>query len=269
MASGKAVVGSAPGKVVIGESVAVQRVARRADLRSRPPELPIVLEQLERRLKEKAHTRAELIAWLDGRHTWCEWEGSLSAHLFDTAGGARSALDALRGANASVDVELRAADGAELWVYRPAYSFRNKRGLEAAIRESRLGLVLSELVAQVEAGYKTIKQDIDALLREKRIFAIEDDRSGGKRGKVLFACIERGDVQPLYADKDTRGAYQQLAVPEHGKMLEILQGSEFRLPEDVYRRKHERMPSQASQPAPAGRKRPRMRNMTNPSLMGL
>lgn len=236
-----------------------------------PPELPVVLANLERRLREKPHTRGELVAWLDSKHTWCEWKGTISEHLFETASGPRSALDAFRSANASVDVELRESDGAELWVYRLTYSFRNKHGLEKAIRGSRAGLILSELVAHMEGEYKEIKQDIDALLREKRIFAIDDDRTGGKRGKVLFACIDRGDVQALYADLETRAAYHELAVPEHAKVLEVLQNSEFRVPEDIYRRKRDQMGAiaQSSRPAPAARKRPRARNVTNPQLLGL
>ena len=182
-------------------SVAMRLSAARQEKRSKPPELPVVLENLERRLKEKPHTRAELVAWLDGSHAWSTWDGVLSTHLFETSTGPRAALDAFRSANTSVDVELR-ADGAELWVYRLTYAFRNKRGLEAAISASRSGLVLAELISHMEGEYKTIKQDIDALVREKRVFTIDDEHSGRKRGKVLFACVDRGEVDRLYADKE-------------------------------------------------------------------
>jgi hypothetical protein len=247
-------------------SVAQERSKQRAELKSKPPELPVVLEHLERRLKEKAHTRAELLAWLDGGHAWCEWEGTLSTHPFETRGGQRTALEAFRDANPCVDVELR--DSVEHFVYRLAHSFRNKKGLEAAIRQSRSGVILSELAAHMESEYKNIRQDAEALIREKRVFAVEDDRAGGKRGKILFPCVERGEVETLYADKELRTAYHEVPVPEHSVVLEALQDSEFKLPEDAYMRKRDRIGGGGPQAQKAaGRKRPRMRNMTNPSLM--
>lgn len=249
-------------------SVALERGRQRAERKSKLPELPVLLEHLERRLKEKPHPRAELVAWLDGGHAWCEWEGQLSTQLFETRSGPSTALDAFREANPCVEVEMR--DGVETFVYRLAYTFRSKSGLEAAIRASRSGMVLNQLVAHMESEYKTIRQDVDALLRERLVFAVDDDRRAGKKGKVLFACVDRAEAAPLFADKATRDAYAEVAVPDHFKVLEILQHeSEFKLPDDVYQRKRDRGGGGAPKQQAPARKRARMRNATNPaSLLG-
>lgn len=234
-----------------------------------PPALGVVISKLEDYVKEAPRTRQELIAWLDdSTHPWLRnWKGQLSAHVYVAVDKSKKTAIAALGEHQHIFRERVEGGDIERYVFRSPFSCKTRAELETVIRESRTGIQMSKLVESVKSDYPDVAKDVAKLLKDGRIFAVDEDL-GNK--KVLFSAVERGRVANVYHNADLRKAYREVLIPERNKMLDALQKTDnFKLPDEIYRRKRSRnaaLATNGQQNAAKPRKRRRPQVRTNAHL---